>query len=80
MLERFIECVRRTERGTRILPNERSVWRLLGALLAEQHEVPSTERKRLDMGAWVESESGVPAGRMRDINNRRLPSKTRFRT
>ena len=49
MLERLIEEVRRRERVIRIFPNERSAWRLLGALLAEQHEVWSTGRKWLDM-------------------------------
>lgn len=49
MLERLIEEVRRRERVIRIFPNERSAWRLLGAFLAEQHEVWSTGRKWLDM-------------------------------
>jgi len=54
MLERLIEEVRRRERVIRIFPNERSAWRLLGALLAEQHEVWSTGRKWLDMEAFWE--------------------------
>jgi len=54
MLERLIEEVRRRERVIRIFPNERSAWRLLGALLAEQHEVWSTGRKWLDMETFWE--------------------------
>jgi transposase-like protein len=54
MLERLIEEVRRRERVIRIFPNERSAWRLLGALLAEQHEVWSTGRKWLDMETYWE--------------------------
>ena len=53
MLERLIEEVRRRERVIRIFPNERSAWRLLGALLAEQHEV-CTGRKWVDMETYWE--------------------------
>ena len=54
MLERLIEEVRRREKVIRIFPNERSAWRLLGALLAEQHEVWSTGRLWLGMDAYWE--------------------------
>lgn len=48
-LERLIEEARRRERVIRIFPNERSAWRLLGALLAKQHEEWSTGRRYFDM-------------------------------
>jgi putative transposase len=54
MLERLIEEVRRRERVIRIFPNERSAWRLLGALLAEQHEAWSTGRRWLNMEDYFE--------------------------
>jgi transposase-like protein len=49
MLERLIEEARRRERVIRIFPNERSAWRLMGALLAEQHEEWVTGRRYFDM-------------------------------
>lgn len=54
MLERLIEEVRRRERVIRIFPDERSPWRLLGALLAEQHELWITGRRWLAMDAYRE--------------------------
>lgn len=57
MLERLIEEARRRERVIRIFPDERSPWRLLGALLAEQHELWITGRRWLAMNdywAWKE--------------------------
>jgi len=42
-----------------IFPNERSPWRLLGVLLAEQHELWSTGRRWLAMDefwAWKEAQ------------------------
>lgn len=38
----------------RIFPNERSAWRLLGALLAEQHEEWITGRRYFDMEEYHE--------------------------
>jgi hypothetical protein len=49
MIERFIEEIRRREKPIRIFPNERSVWRLIGALCAEKHEEWSTGRRYLKM-------------------------------
>ncbi|GIV57807.1 MAG: hypothetical protein KatS3mg042_0720 [Rhodothermaceae bacterium] len=54
MLERLIEEVRRRERVIRIFPNLKSVWRLVGALLCEQHEAWSTGRLYLRMDAFDE--------------------------
>ncbi len=54
VVERLIEEVRRREKVIRIFPNERSAWRLLGALLAEQHEVWSTSIRWLDLDAYEE--------------------------
>ncbi len=36
-LERLIEEGRRRERVICVFPNEKSAWRLMGALFAEQH-------------------------------------------
>lgn len=49
MVERLNEEIRRREKVLRIFPNEAAAFRLLGALLAEQHELWSTGRKYLDM-------------------------------
>ena len=49
MIERFIEEIRRREKVVRIFPNQRSVWRLVGALCAETHEEWSTGRRYLRM-------------------------------
>lgn len=70
LLERLIAEVRRREPVIRIFPNERSAWRLLGTLLAEQHEVWSTGRRWLNMARLLgmESDSEAPAGRMRKVN------------
>lgn len=58
MIERLIQEARRREKVIRIFPNERSAWRLLGALLAEQHERWSTGRRWLSMDEFWESRSG----------------------
>ena len=49
MVERLNEEIRRREKVLRIFPNEAAAFRLLGALLAEQHELWSTGRKYLNM-------------------------------
>ena len=54
MVERFIEEVRRREKVVRIFPNERSAWRLIGALCAEQHEEWSTGRRYLNMDEFYQ--------------------------
>lgn len=54
MLERLHQEIRRRERVIRIFPNDASAIRLIGALLAEQHEAWSTERRYLDMEDYVE--------------------------
>ena len=54
MAERLNEEIRRRERVIRIFPNEDSALRLIGALLAEQHETWSTGRKYLDMTDFLE--------------------------
>jgi len=54
MMERLNEELRRRERVIRIFPNEASAVRLLGALLAEQHEVWSTGKRYFDMTEYVE--------------------------
>lgn len=56
-LERLIQELRRREKVIRIFPHEKSVWRLLGAFLAERHEEWSTGRRyfRIDeYYAWKE--------------------------
>lgn len=52
MVERLHSELRRRERVIRIFPNEASVVRMIGALLAEQHEVWSTGRRYLDMADY----------------------------
>lgn len=54
MLERLIEEVRRRERVIRIFPNGASAHRLVGALLAEQHEEWLTGRRYFDMSEYYE--------------------------
>jgi transposase-like protein len=49
MLERLIEEVRRREKVIRIFPTMQSVWRMVGALLAEQHERWAYGRRYLMM-------------------------------
>lgn len=54
MMERLNEEVRRRERVIRIFPNEASAVRLIGALLAEQHEAWSTGKRYFDMTEYLE--------------------------
>ena len=53
-MERLNEEIRRRERVIRIFPNEASALRLIGALLAEQHEVWSTGKRYFDMAEYDE--------------------------
>jgi putative transposase len=53
-MERLNEEIRRRERVIRIFPNEASALRLIGALLAEQHEVWSTGKRYFDMTEYFE--------------------------
>lgn len=53
-LERLNEEIRRRERVIRIFPNEESALRLLGAVLLEQHEAWTSERRYLNMDAYWE--------------------------
>jgi len=53
-MERLNEEIRRRERVIRIFPTEASALRLLGALLAEQHEVWSTGKRYFDMAEYEE--------------------------
>jgi transposase-like protein len=54
MMERLNEEIRRRERVIRIFPNEASAVRLIGALLAEQHEAWSTGKRYFDMTEYFE--------------------------
>ena len=54
MLERLIQEGRRRERVIRIFPNDRSAWRLMGALMAEQHEEWITGRRYFNMSEYYE--------------------------
>ena len=53
-MERLNEEIRRRERVIRIFPHEASALRLIGALLAEQHEVWSTGKRYFDMTEYFE--------------------------
>ena len=53
-LERLNQEIRRRDKVIRIYPNERSAWRLVGALLMEQHEEWSTGRRYFDMEEYEE--------------------------
>lgn len=53
-VERVNEEIRRRERVIRIFPNEPSAYRLIGALLMEQHEVWSTGKRYFDMQPYWE--------------------------
>jgi transposase-like protein len=52
MCERLNEELRRRERVIRIFPNDASAMRLLGALLAEQHETWVSGKRYFDMTAY----------------------------
>jgi putative transposase len=53
-MERLNEEIRRRERVIRIFPNEASALRLIGALLAEHHEIWSTGKRYFDMAEYFE--------------------------
>ena len=53
-MERLNEEMRRRERVIWIFPNEASALRLIGALLAEQHEVWSTGKRYFDRAEYYE--------------------------
>ncbi len=59
MVERFIEEIRRREKVVRIFPTMQSVWRLIGALCAEQHEEWAHGRRYLTMEAYVQWKARV---------------------
>jgi len=54
MAERLNDEVRRREKVIRIFPNEASAQRLIGALLAEQHEVWFTGKRYFNMTEYFE--------------------------
>ena len=54
MVERLNDEVRRREKVIRIFPNEASAQRLIGALLAEQHEEWFTGKRYFDMTEYLE--------------------------
>jgi putative transposase len=67
-MERLNEEIRRRERVIRIFPNEASALRLIGALLAEQHEVWSPGKRYFDMTEYFEwktmqTQEGLPESR-----------------
>lgn len=71
MMERLNEELRRRERVIRIFPNEASALRLLGALLAEQHEIWSTGKRYVDMTEYVEwkaSQAQRPLSTLREVS------------
>jgi len=60
MQERLNEEIRRRERVIRIFPNEASAKRLIGAMLAERHEIWSTGKKYFDMQEYIEWKKSQP--------------------
>lgn len=63
MCERLNEEIRRRERVIRIFPNEESAGRMVGALLAEQHERWMSERRYFEMDAywqWKQTQDTAP--------------------
>jgi len=54
-IERLNQEIRRRERVIRIFPNRKSVIRLLGALLIEQHEKWSSGKRYFDMEEYYDS-------------------------
>ena len=70
MQERLNEEIRRRERVIRIFPNEASATRLIGAMLAERHELWSTGKKYFDMQdffEWKKSQPQADEAKVRSI-------------
>jgi transposase-like protein len=70
MQERLNEEIRRREKVIRIFPNEESAMRLIGAMLAEKHEVWSTGRLYFDMtefNEWQEEQQKNKQQKVRSI-------------
>jgi len=70
MQERLNEEIRRREKVIRIFPNEDSAMRLIGAMLAEKHEVWSTGRRYFDMTEfheWKNARLKQPGTKVRSI-------------
>jgi len=70
MQERLNEEIRRRERVIRIFPNEASAKRLIGAMLAETHEIWSTGKKYFDMQEyreWKKSQPQAAGAKVRSI-------------
>jgi len=66
-MERLNEEMRRRERVIRIFPNEAAALRLIGALLAEQHEVWSTGKRSFDMAEYFEWKTAQSQEVMQEI-------------
>jgi len=60
MQARLNEDIWRRERVIRIFPNEASAIRLIGALLAEKHEVWSAGKKYFDIQKYFEWRANQP--------------------
>ena len=67
-MERLNEEIRRRERVIRIFPNEASALRLIGALLAEQHESWSTGKRYFDMAEYFEWKTTQPQEVLQEIS------------
>jgi transposase-like protein len=70
MQERLNEEIRRRERVIRIFPNEASATRLIGAMLAERHELWSTGKKYFgmqDFFEWKKSQPQAAEAKVRNI-------------
>lgn len=70
------------EKVIRIFRSEGSVWRLVGSLRAEQHEVWSAGGRWLKHGRFLglALDPGVGGSSVKDLINRRSRSYTEFRT
>jgi len=70
-MERLNEELRRRERVIRIFPNEASAIRMIGAVLAEQHEVWSTGKRYFDMAEyceWQATQAQRASGELRRVS------------
>jgi transposase-like protein len=66
-MERLNEEMRRRERVIRIFPHEASAIRLIGALLAEQHEGWSTDKRYFEMAEYFEWKAAQPQEATQEI-------------